>query len=240
MVHTAGMAEPGDRKRVGMLAPMEHELEPLVRRLALERDGDLYRGQLGEVEVVAILTNIGMAPAREAAQRMLTEQVSHMIVEGIAGGIDRTLHIGDLVVPELVIDRATGTTYRPSVLGDLRPRGLLSSGDNLVLESGPLADMLEDGILAVDMETAAVAAVCDDADCPWSVFRAISDYPGEGLIDDALFALTKPDGTADPDAIARYLDANPDRKAVLARLAHDLSVATEAAAGAAIRACAAL
>ena len=96
------------------------------------------------------------------------------------------------------------------------------------------------GVVAVDMETAAVAAVCVGAQCPWSVFRGISDYAGEGLVDDALFAMTRPDGTADPDVIARYLEANPERKQVLVRLAHDTNLATEAAAAAAIDACAAL
>ena len=52
--------------------------------------------------------------------------------------------------------------------------------------------MAAQGVVAVDMETAAVAAVCEAAACPWSVFRGISDYAGEGLVDDAIFAMTRP------------------------------------------------
>lgn len=234
------MVEPGDVKRVGMLAPMQPELQPLVRRLAMDGDGVRYRGRAGDVEVVAMLTHIGMAAGAQAAQRILELGVDRVMVVGIAGGVDRSVKIGDVVVPEVVIDRATGGAYRPSAIGDIVPRGALSCGDDLIIDPGVLAEMAAEGIVAVDMETAAVAAVCEGAECPWSVFRGISDYAGDGLVDDALFALTRSDGTADPDALARYLEEHPERAEVLVRLAHDTKLATEAAAAAAIRSCAAV
>jgi hypothetical protein len=49
--------------------------------------------------------------------------------------------------------------------------------------------------------------------------------------------MTNPDGTADIEAITRYLEADPDRIEVLTRLARDSNLATEAASDAAIRAC---
>jgi adenosylhomocysteine nucleosidase len=234
------MAGPGNVRRVGMLAPMQPELQPIVRRLDMEGDGSVYRGRAGDLDVVAILTTIGMAAGAEAAQRILEHDVDWVMVVGIAGGVDRSVPIGGVVVPELVIDRATGGRFRPSHVGSIVPRGTLSCGDELITGQEELNGMAAGGVVAVDMETAAVAAVCVGAHCPWSVFRGISDYAGEGLVDDALFAMTRPDGTADPEVIARYLEANPERKQVLVRLAHDTSLATEAAAAAAIDACAAL
>jgi adenosylhomocysteine nucleosidase len=234
------MDEPRDVKRVGMLAPMQPELQPIVRRLGLEGDGSLYRGRTGDIEVVAMLTTIGMEAGAQAAQRMLEHDVDWMMVVGVAGGVDRSVPIGGVVVPEVVIDRASGGRFRPSHLGNIVPRGTLSCGDELITGQDELNRMAARGVVAVDMETAAVAAICDGAQCPWSVFRGISDYAGEGLVDDALFAMTRPDGTADPDVIARYLEENPERKQVLARLARDANLATEAAATAAIEACAAL
>ena len=223
-----------------MLAPMQPELQPIVRRLGLEGDGTLYRGRTGDIEVVAMLTTIGMAAGANAAQRMLEHDVDWVMVVGVAGGVDRSVPIGGVVVPEIVIDRASGGRFRPSHVGNIVPRGMLSCGDELITGQDELNGMAARGVVAVDMETAAVAAICDGAKCPWSVFRGISDYAGEGLVDDALFAMTRPDGTADPEVIARYLAENPARKQVLARLAHDASLATEAAAAAAIEACAAL
>lgn len=228
--------------RVGMLAPMLPELQPIVRRLGMEGDGSMYRGSTADgVEVVAMLTRIGMANGAGAARSMLEHGVDHVMVVGIAGGVDQNvLKIGDVIVPETVVGRAMHRSFRPSFVGDIAPKGTLSCGDDLITDPATLAMMAADGVVAVDMETAAVAAVCDDAQVPWSVFRGISDFAGEGLIDDALFALTRPDGTADRDAVAKYLEEHPDRLDVLKRLASDTENATEAAAAAAIAACAAL
>ena len=152
---------------------------------------------------------------------MLEHDVDWVMVVGVAGGVDHSIEIGSVIVPEVVVDRATGGRFRPPPAGDIEPRGILSCGDDLITDAGRIAAMEADGVVAVDMETAAVAAVCARHDVPWSVFRGISDFADGGLVDDAMFALTRPDGTADPDAIARYLDANPDRRRVLEQLAHD-------------------
>jgi nucleoside phosphorylase len=227
-------------RRVGILAPMEPELQPLVRQIGLERDGDVYRGRVGDVEVVAMLTMIGMPAGAQAARRILEHDVDWVMVVGVAGGVDHDIVIGSVIVPETVLYRATGETFTPSPAGDIEPRGTLSCGDELITDPDAIGEMERDGVVAVDMETAAVAAVCVEAGVRWSVFRGISDFADGGLVDDALFSMTRPDGTADPDAITRYLDEHPERRAVLTQLAHDAGLATEAAAAAAVRACAAM
>jgi adenosylhomocysteine nucleosidase len=225
-----------------MLAPMQCELQPIVRRLGMEGEGSLYEGRVGDgVEVVAMLTNIGMANGALAARRIIDFGVDHVMVVGIAGGLDAdVLKIGDVIVPETVIGRAMERTFRPTFVGDIVPKGTLSCGDDFIIDPGALALMAAEGVIAVDMETAAVAEVCEDAHVAWSVFRGISDFAGAGLVDDALFALTNPDGTADQSGLARYLEENPDRREVLQQLAKDTEKATEGAAAAAIAACAAL
>jgi nucleoside phosphorylase len=224
-------------RTVALLAPMQHELAPIVRRLSLtERDG-VWRGSAGEVEVLALLTTMGMAAGAAAAERAIGLGADHVMVVGIAGGVDTTVSIGDLVEPEVVVDRAGGGEYRPARLRDVEPRGVLSCGDDLIVDPEALAAMAGRGVVAVDMETAAVARVCEAAGRPWSVFRSISDYAGEGLVDDELWAMTRPDGSADPEGMARYLEARPERMQVLARLGHDMERATEAAAAAAVAAC---
>jgi len=230
-------------RRVGILAPMHPELEPIVRKLELEdeRDGEQFRGRAGNVEVVAMLTTMGMVAGAEAARRMLELEVDLVMVVGIAGGVSQTsVTIGDVIMPEVVIERSTGRTFTPSWFHDHRAHGHLSCGDDLILDQTVLDGMHDLGVIAVDMETAAAAAVCEDAGVPWAVFRSISDYAGEGLVDQSLFAMTNPDGTADVEAITKWLEENPDKLEVLTRLAHDSQLATEAASDAAIRACFAL
>jgi adenosylhomocysteine nucleosidase len=225
-----------------MLAPMQCELQPIVRRLGMEASGSRYEGLTRDgVDVVALVTNIGMANGANAAREVIELGVDHVMVVGIAGGVDTdALTIGDVIVPEVVIGRAMERSFRPVFLGEIAARGTLSCGDDFITDPAALALMAAEGVIAVDMETAAVAAVCEDARVPWSVFRGISDFAGEGLVDDALFALTNPDGTADQPALAKYLEQNPDRLAILQRLAKDTAKATEGAAAAAIAACATL
>jgi adenosylhomocysteine nucleosidase len=227
-------------RRVGMLAPMEPELQPLIRRLGLQADSNLYRGTHEGVEVVAMLTTIGMSAATRATRRMLECDVDWVMVVGVAGGVDHGIEIGSVIVPEVVLDRASGDRFTPAPAGDIEPRGILSCGDELITDPAAIAAMEQQGVVAVDMETAAVAAVCEETAIRWSVFRGISDFADGGLVDDALFAMTRPDGTADPEAITRYLAENPDRRSVLEQLARDAGAATNAAADAAARAVAEL
>jgi hypothetical protein len=86
------------------------------------------------------------------------------------------------------------------------------------------------------METAAIAAVCEERGCAWSVFRAISDRADDGSTDPAILALAGPQGDPDPRAVLRFLLTRPWRIPQLARLARGLRAATHAAAAAAVAA----
>jgi adenosylhomocysteine nucleosidase len=222
--------------RVGVLAPMEIELVPLTRELGLVHDGSFHRAKVGDTEVLAVVTTMGMAAGEEATRAVLDAGVERVIVVGIAGGVDpSTVAIGDVIVPETVIDRRTDRRYGPPLAPGVSPRGTISCGDELITDPTRLAALGAAGVIAVDMETAAVAAVCEDAGVPWSAYRGISDYAGEGLVDQELFESTNPDGTANPDALRGYLERHPEKVEVLTRLAQDTTRATEAAAAAALR-----
>src|SRR4029450_13072956 len=105
--------------RNGMLAPMPSELRPLVKTLGLRPSPHpvgtrTYEGRSGSASVVAATTGRGTAGAAEAARRMLDAgDVDHVIVVGIAGGIDDRLAIGDVIRPAIVIAGASGAEYRP-------------------------------------------------------------------------------------------------------------------------------
>lgn len=221
---------------VGILAPMAIELAPLVRQLRLVADGELLRGELDGRPVLAAVTMIGMAPAEAATRRLLDAGADWAVVVGIAGAVDRSLRIGDVVIPSQVVDRRTGQSFEPTILGGCRPHGVISCGDDLVTDAAAIAALSSRGVLAVDMETAAVAAVCAAAGVRWTAFRAISDFAGDPGVDDGLLAVTRPDGSADPDALARYLSEDPRRAELLQELARNTHAATEAAAAAAIAA----
>lgn len=233
------------RRRVAVLAPMPSELRPLIPRLGLARSGPRgplpFRGAAGRSEVVAALTGIGMEAGATAARRILDEtDFDHLVVVGIAGAIGGSVEVGDLVVPETVANRETGEAFRPVPIGGHAPRGVLVSSDAFGTSLVEARRLAERGVVAVDMETAAIASVCEQRGCPWSVFRAISDRADDGSIDRAVLALVGSDGRPNLAAVARFVLRRPGRISHLVRLARGARIATRVAADAASAALASL
>jgi nucleoside phosphorylase len=216
--------------RVAVLAAMRDELKPFVRRLSLRRsllgDDVVYRGTMGGTEVVATILGVGTRAAAEVTERLLDAvPVDRVLVIGISGGVDRGVPIGTLVVPEVVVDEETGDEFQPAPVHGITPRGRLWTTNNLHLDEPTMARLRGQGVVALDMETAGVASVCQRRGCPWSVFRAISDRATEGLVDEGVFRLLRPDGTPDLPAVARLLLARPWKLPHLIRLGRDMRTA---------------
>ncbi len=227
--------------RIAILAPMRQELAPVVEAFSLQRTATgemkLLEGAIGETAIVATTTGIGTAGARRATERLLeAKPADHVMVVGIAGGVGPTVAIGDLIFPSVVVDRSTGTEYHPSHLGSPEARGKIVTSDDFLVDRSTLDELIADDVVALDMETAAVASVCEARGCEWSVIRAISDMATDHP-DDAVLGLAKPDGSANGPAVAKFLLTKPWRIPSLARLQRDSKIAATAAARAAARAC---
>jgi nucleoside phosphorylase len=221
---------------------MSMEASPLVRKLSLRKttiDGmPAHTGALGGRPVLAVVTGVGTRRASRATARLLDAvPVDHVVVVGITGAVENVTPIGTLVLPEVVVHSETGTEHRPTSLGSGIPHGKMRTGDDLITDLGTVARLRDEGIVALDMETAAIASVCEVRGIPWSVFRAISDRATDGTVDEELFGLTNADGTVNRRAVARYFARHPRRLVRIARLAQGTRRAAETAADAAIRAC---
>jgi adenosylhomocysteine nucleosidase len=222
---------------------MVPEFVPLKQRLDLqsEQRGDMkvHTGRIGHVEIMATITGIGMQPAREVTEKLFDVfEPDHVIVVGVAGGIAPHTSVGDLVVPAVVFDSETETERRAVPLGDATPAGTIRSSDDFLTDNEMLAALGERGVIALDMETAAVAAVCDRRGVPWTAFRSISDMATDDDSSDELLNLAKSDGTANVGGLIRFLAFKPWRVRQLTRLAKGARLATNAAADAAVDACA--
>ena len=110
------------------------------------------------------------------------------------------------------------------------------TSDSLITDPDRLAGMRDDGVVSLDMETAAVAAVCQKHGVPWSVIRAISDRATDGSVDEEVFRLSNQDGTPNAKAVAAYMAKHPGRIPAMARMAKDARLATERAVEAALSA----
>jgi adenosylhomocysteine nucleosidase len=221
---------------------MPMELRPLQRRLSLQKtrvEGvTLYTGRLGEREVVAIVTGMGTALARRGVERLLgAVEVERVVVVGITGAVDNVTPIGTLVVPEAVVDSATGVEHRPEPLGGAVPHGKMWTGDTLITQLDVIADLRSRGVVSLDMETAIIGEVCERRGVAWSVFRVISDRATDGSINEEVFHLSHQDGKPDTKAVVRYFLRHPFRIPRMLRLARGANMGAARAAEEAIRAC---
>jgi adenosylhomocysteine nucleosidase len=228
------MGEP----EVVVCAAMPRELRLLARALRMRACpvGGLpaWRGR----SVVAVA--VGVGPERAAAgttQVLDALRARRVLVVGIAGAVDPALEVGDLVRPEAVVDVRSARVLIAARRGAPRS-GVLATVDRvLLMGDGQVAigsaPTLPDGTTAVDMETAAIAAVADARGVSWDVVRAISDVVGTLTPDVA--ALLCPDGRVRHRAAARLLLSDPQAARRLVRLGVDTNRALRAMTGEVVR-----
>jgi adenosylhomocysteine nucleosidase len=241
-VRSASSGRAGDRRSmlsamavdcVAVLAAMRLEIKPLVQAYNLQREevngAALYRGKAGITEVVATTMSLGTAAAAAATERILdAANVDHLICIGVAGGLGPSVKVRDLIVPEVVIDGATRTEYRPAPLPGFTPRGKMWTSDDFETDPIVLQPLADEGVVALDMETAAIAQVCERRGVPWSVARGLSDHVVDAPVEHAVMGLARPDGSANVGALVRYVLPKPWRLKYLAGLAKNSTAAANA------------
>ena len=239
------------RRRVVVLAPMPLELQAIVTAFGLSPTADddalaPWTGRVGGSDVTAIHIGMGPPVTRVATTRLLDDTtpdrapLDHVMIAGICGGLDPGLAVGTLINPEIIIDNTSGATFRHRPPHDDVASGNLVTTENATLDKEQSRRFFEAGCIGVDMESSAVAEVCEARGCSWSVYRCIGDRHFDGLLDERIIAATNPDGSGNRVEIERLLAADPDLAARLGQLAHDATLAARLAAEAAVRGCLAL
>ena len=226
--------------RVAVLAPMVSELRPVVKAFSLHRaevgGRAAHTGALGDVEIVAVKIGMGTRAAAAATERLLDAiTVDHVLVVGIAGGVLPGVEIGDMIFPSRVVDHASGAEYVPAGLAPGEASGTLLTSDEFFVQPDELDRLASRGVVGLDMETAAVAAVCERREVEWSVVRSVSDRPGEvpvGVLD-----LAGEDGTPNLGRAMRFMVTRPWKVPGLVRLAQNSQRAANRAAASAVAAC---
>jgi adenosylhomocysteine nucleosidase len=232
---------PASVDPIAFVCAMPMEVAPIVKRLGLRKQqlGDLtiHSGTLAGRGVVATVTGMGSKLATEGTERLLDAiKVDRVVVVGITGALENETPIGTLIVPEIVVDAATGSEHKPAPLGDAPAKGKMWTSDHLVTAADQLEELRDAGVVSLEMETAAIAEVCEQRDVPWSVFRVISDRPSDTITEEE-FQLSNMDGTPRPGAAAKYFARHPDRIPHMAKVARGAKLAAARAAETAIQAC---
>ncbi len=230
-----------DRASTAFICAMPMEIVPLVKKLSLAKATiagvPVRTGALDGQPVVAIVTGMGTELARTKTTELLdAADVERVVVVGITGALENETPIGTLVMPAVVVNSHTGEEYTPTPMGDVTPTGKMWTTDSLTTNPDELVRLRADGVVSLDMETAAIAEVCEARGIPWSVFRVISDRASDGSVDEEVFRLSNQDGTPNPRAVARYFAKHPGKIPQMLRLAKGARLATQRAADAAIAA----
>lgn len=162
-------------------------------------------GKVGEREVVLMHSGIGKVCAAAGTVELIDRYAPECVLNtGVAGGIDASLQVMDVVVGSEVVyhdvwcgdgnalgqiqgmparfvadDRLVQAAMAAE--GEVRVRsGLICSGDRFVSNREELEEIkgnFPEG-LAVDMESGAIAQVCHMYGVPFLSCRIISDTPG--------------------------------------------------------------
>jgi adenosylhomocysteine nucleosidase len=222
----------------------------LQDRTALEIDGLRgFHARLGPTEIAGIATGLGMRRAAETARRALQSfaPADLVIATGLAGALGEELQTGDLVLAdELILDGerpglAPATIAIPPV--DLARFKVALEASGLKFVTGTIltaAQILHDGAakrgaraktgaLAVDMESAAVAAEARRCGLRFACVRVVLDTVDEEIVGAEMIG---PAGEVRPFAAASFMLRNPVAVIGLARMMRSLNRATAALAAA--------
>ncbi|HEY2363827.1 MAG TPA: hypothetical protein VGK36_22100 [Candidatus Angelobacter sp.] len=164
--------------KIAIIAAMEREIAPLVRGWqrttvsstdkkfsVFERDG-----------VVAALSGIGCANAELAAQAVVAQYRPTLLISvGLAGALIRSLKVGSVFTPNIVVDAADSAEYRCTADGNHVSGGVLVSAGEIAGAKVKRELVNRFHGLVVDMEAAGLARVAQQEQIGFRCVKAISD-----------------------------------------------------------------
>ncbi|SDB97402.1 adenosylhomocysteine nucleosidase [Pelagirhabdus alkalitolerans] len=200
---------------IGIIGAMDQEIHLLKESMSVKSEETIanchfIKGQLGEKEIVLLKSGIGKVNAA-LATAILHEryQPTCIINTGSAGGYDKSLSVGDLVISDEVTHHdvdVTAFNYSYGQVPKMPARfkaddnliksvsesvksiedvqyklGLIGTGDSFI-ETEAQVQVIKDhfpDMLALEMEAAAIAQVCHQYETPFVIIRALSDIAGK-------------------------------------------------------------
>jgi adenosylhomocysteine nucleosidase len=199
--------------KVGIIGAMEMEVKLLHDAMKISQEhviaGNIfYQGTLEGVEIILLQSGIGKVHAAVATTLLIERfHPNYVINIGTAGGLDKLLAIGDVVIslevrhhdvdltiwgyehgqlpklpvaflPNQFLVEAAQRAAQKMSLGVTK--GLIVSGDIFIHRDEDLAKIKRNfpDAHAVEMEGAAIAQVCHQFHTPFVLIRAVSDLAG--------------------------------------------------------------
>ena len=207
---------------IAVIAAMEREVSPLVQgweKSRVEHAARTFRCY-GRNNIFAIVSGIGAGNAELAARAAMEKFHPRALVSaGLAGALMRSLKIGNIVMPNVIIDAENGTEYRCKLGGEVIGGGVLVSS-NAVASPAAKQQLVErfHGLI-VDMEAAGVARVAHQYGIGFRCVKAISDEVDFELPPLQRFVIA--DGDFQSGAFAAWAAVHPQHWMKIAALARN-------------------
>jgi len=197
---------------IGIIGAMEAEINLLLSKMENVKtithlNKTFYQGNLLEKEVVLVECGIGKVNAAVVTQAVINKfGADYVINTGLAGAIDSSLKVGDIVVSTDLVYHdvdATGFGYQKGQMPGMETyfnadeklialaakekavkKGRIATGDQFISSSSERKAIWENfKALCVEMEGAAIAHACLLSNTPFVVIRSISDEANENAKD---------------------------------------------------------
>jgi len=201
--------------RAGIIGAMEPEVAILKSKLIDCKTTEIggftfYQGQLNGSDVVLVQSGIGKVPAALATAFLIDKfQPDYVVNTGSAGGFEKSLKVGDIVISSEVRYHDVDLTVFGYEIGQLpgnpaaylpHPKlieaakagiaslsniqtllGLITTGDTFMTADDDIAKARKNfpTMAAVEMEGAAIAHTCHQLKVPFVVVRSMSDIAGK-------------------------------------------------------------
>jgi adenosylhomocysteine nucleosidase len=164
--------------KIAIIAAMEREISPLVRgwQKATLSSGAREFNLFERDGVLAVVSGIGCKNAELAARVVVSQyQPTLLISVGLAGALIRSLKVGSVFTPNVVMDATDGAEYRCTADGNHVSGGVLVSSGEIAGAEDKRELVNRFHGLVVDMEAAGVARVAQQEQIGFRCIKAISD-----------------------------------------------------------------
>ena len=193
--------------KIGIIFAIDEELEAFIKKIKIDNeytifDLTFYECIINDIECVLVKCGVGKVNAARTTQILIDNmKVDYIFNVGVAGGIDESLKVGDIVIGEKLVQHDFDVTPFDYDKGQIpnvgkyveadeylikiaekslngAKKGNIASGDIFVTESW-MSEKINKKFkaLCVEMEGAAIAHVCYLCHIPFLIIRSISDIP---------------------------------------------------------------
>ena len=178
----------------------------------------------GKPDISILIVGIGRANAEKSVRKFLAENSPERVLTcGFAGGLNPALKIGDVVFQ---IGNRQSAIENELLAAGAKPAKIHCADRIATTVAEKKALRAETGANVVEMESAAIHAVCVERGIPCATIRVISDTADEDLPLD-FNALARPDKSLDFGKLAWAIVKSPGKIGALMQLQKKTSFAAK-------------